>query len=396
MKHADYIVLGCGGIGSAVLYRLAKAKGARVLGLEQFTLGHDRGSSEDHSRIIRLSYHEQCYTQLLPHAYAAWDGLENDWLRHTGKRLDIITPTGGLEIAPKVGARRHELDNYAHAMRAAGIEFQRADRQWLERSYPQFRFEEEVDVLFQAHSGIVCPYRGNKAHRALAKHYGARIYDNTPVLGIRALSDRVEVRTPAGTFECGTLICTAGAWSDKVLGELGVGLRLTITQEQVAYFVPDNLAAFAPGVFPVFAWLDDPDIYGFPVFGEPATKAAIDVGGAPVTDPDKRDFAVDQAGLDRLSHWLQQHLPGFAARLHLAKTCLYDMPPDRNFVLDRVPGAPQILVFNGAAHSYKFAALMGRMLCDLAVLGGTEHNISAFSLQRPALRDAGVTPRFHI
>ena len=58
MKTAyEYIVVGCGGIGSAALYWLARTAGAEVLGIEQFGLGHDRGESQDHSRIIRLSYH---------------------------------------------------------------------------------------------------------------------------------------------------------------------------------------------------------------------------------------------------------------------------------------------------------------------------------------------------
>ena len=50
----EYIVVGCGGIGSATAYWLSREAGKEVVGLEQFTLGHDKGSSEDHSRIIRL------------------------------------------------------------------------------------------------------------------------------------------------------------------------------------------------------------------------------------------------------------------------------------------------------------------------------------------------------
>ena len=68
----EYIVVGCGGIGSATAYWLSREAGKEVLGLEQFTLGHDKGSSEDHSRIIRLSYHAPEYTTLTPHTYEAW------------------------------------------------------------------------------------------------------------------------------------------------------------------------------------------------------------------------------------------------------------------------------------------------------------------------------------
>ena len=70
MKTADeYIVVGCGGIGSAATYWLARHAGREVLGIEQFALGHDRGESQDHSRIIRLSYHDPASTPTDPR----WD-----------------------------------------------------------------------------------------------------------------------------------------------------------------------------------------------------------------------------------------------------------------------------------------------------------------------------------
>ncbi|MBV9345439.1 MAG: N-methyltryptophan oxidase, partial [Gammaproteobacteria bacterium] len=45
----DAIVLGLGAMGLAAAWRLA-GRGVRVLGLEQFALAHDRGSSHGSSR----------------------------------------------------------------------------------------------------------------------------------------------------------------------------------------------------------------------------------------------------------------------------------------------------------------------------------------------------------
>ena len=53
------IVVGLGGIGSGAAYWLARRFGPDVLGLEQFELGHANGASQDHSRIIRYSYHRR-------------------------------------------------------------------------------------------------------------------------------------------------------------------------------------------------------------------------------------------------------------------------------------------------------------------------------------------------
>ena len=88
----DVIVVGLGALGSAA-WVLARA-GARVLGLEQFGLGHHRGASHDHARIIRRSYHTPAYVRLTGLAYRAWAELE--W--EAEERL--VVTTGGLDLFP--------------------------------------------------------------------------------------------------------------------------------------------------------------------------------------------------------------------------------------------------------------------------------------------------------
>src|SRR5215208_944679 len=91
----DVIVIGLGGMGSAAAYHLA-ARGQRVLGLEQFTPAHDRGSSHGGTRVIRQSYFEDpAYVPLLLRAYELWEQAckESD--------ADLLTMTGGLYVGPE-------------------------------------------------------------------------------------------------------------------------------------------------------------------------------------------------------------------------------------------------------------------------------------------------------
>ena len=68
----DVIVIGVGAMGSSACYHLAK-RGLKVLGLEQFQLAHNRGSSHGQSRMIRLAYYEQPnYVPLLRRAWVKW------------------------------------------------------------------------------------------------------------------------------------------------------------------------------------------------------------------------------------------------------------------------------------------------------------------------------------
>ncbi len=114
MSKHDYrhLVLGLGGLGSAAAYWLARRAGAEVLGLEQFELGHDRGGSHDHSRIIRLSYHTPGYVRLAQAAYAAWAALEAD----SGEKL--ILKTGGLDLFPAGGVI--QLTAYTDSLTVGG------------------------------------------------------------------------------------------------------------------------------------------------------------------------------------------------------------------------------------------------------------------------------------
>ena len=66
-----------------------------------------------------------------------------------------------------------------------------------------------------------------------------------------------------------------------------------------------------------------------------------------------------------------------------AKTCLYTMTPDGDFIIDRLPGAPQIVIASPCSgHGFKFAPAIGEILADLATEGATRHDISRFALAR--------------
>src|SRR5579862_9701262 len=79
----DVAVIGAGAMGAATAWQLARraereGRAPRVLVLERFAPGHDRGSSHGPSRIIRLTYEHADYVRLAAEAYAAWEELERD------------------------------------------------------------------------------------------------------------------------------------------------------------------------------------------------------------------------------------------------------------------------------------------------------------------------------
>src|SRR5688572_15339229 len=130
MAEYDVVVVGLGAMGSAALAALAR-RGMRVLGIERYTPGHDRGSSHGATRVIRLGYFEHpSYVPLLRRAYELWRELETA----SGRRLLDIT--GIVEIGPPDGS---VVPGTLLASRTHGLAHEVLDAAALMERFPAFR-----------------------------------------------------------------------------------------------------------------------------------------------------------------------------------------------------------------------------------------------------------------
>ncbi|HEX5591578.1 MAG TPA: N-methyl-L-tryptophan oxidase [Candidatus Limnocylindrales bacterium] len=390
-REWDVVVVGLGGIGSAAAHWAAARPGTRVLGLEQFELDHPNGASRDHSRIIRLSYHRPDYVRLARRAYAAWAEVE------VASGARIVTKTGGIDIFPPGGAT--DRADYTGSLDAEGVPYELLDAAEAMRRWPQWRLPDDAAVLFQAESGIADPNRGNPAHRALATANGATLLERTPVVAVQGIGgDEYLVTTADGTVHrAGRVVLATDAWTNRLLAGLGRQLPLTVTREQVTYFACPDPAAFAPDRFPIWIWMDEPAFYGFPTYGEAGPKAAQDVGGRVIELAD-RTFEVDAEAHARLVAFLERHLPGAVGPDILTKTCIYTLTPERDFVVDRLPDHPGVVLALGAGHGYKFASVLGRILVELALDGDSPSagEIEAFRVDRSVLLESNPASSFRI
>ena len=387
-REYDIAVVGLGGIGSAAAYWAARA-GATVVGFEQFELGHDRGASHDHSRIIRLSYHTPGYVELAKAAYEAWTELETD------ADEPLIVRTGGLDLFPPAAAITP--DDYRRSLEHAGVAYEWLDGAEIRARWPQFRVADDVAGLFQEAGGIAPAQRATEVHQRMAAAHGARLLPHTPVESIRSVDGEVEIVTGAGTYRVAHVVVAADAWANELLAPLGSEIPLTVLREQVTYFDTPVPERFATDRLPVWIWMDDPSFYGFPVYGEAnAVKAAEDCGGQPTTAR-ARSFDTDPVELARLVDFMTGLFGADAiGGPRRTKTCLYTLTPDRDFVLDAVPGSPEVLVALGAAHGFKFASWFGRTLTELALGGTTTSDIAPFAFDRPALTDRAYAPNWMV
>ena len=277
--------------------------------------------------------------RLAKRAFETWAAVEAE----ADER--IVTVTGGLDLWPADPGI--PMADYTDSLAAEAVPFEILDAAEVMRRWPQWRLPDDVTAMWQSRAGLADPYRGNAAHRRLATAHGATLVDRTPVTAIREVGGAYEVDAGGTTHTAGRVILAADAWTNELLAAFDRRLPLTVTKEQVTYFAAADPAAFAPDRFPVWIWMDEPSFYGIPTYGEAGPKAAQDAGGQ-ATTPETRTFERDDAMFERVRRFVETYLPGAAGPELLTKTCLYTLTPDRDFVVDRVPDAPGVVVGLGA------------------------------------------------
>ena len=369
----DVAVIGLGATGSAALLHLA-GRGLRVVGIEQFAPGHDRGSSHGETRIIRLGYFEHpSYVPLVRAAIPLWRALE----RESGKAL--LHVTGILEM----GAPDSTL--VAGTLRSAqthGLPHEVLDAAGVMRRFPAFRLPPHFAGVIHPDGGILAAEPAVEAQVVLARAAGAEVRTNETVRAVEPTSGGVRVVTDRGSIAAGQAVVAAGSWVKQLLPGLPVPMR--VTRQVVGWFAPSDPAMFARDRCPVFM-LENQDgiFYGFPLGPQPGVKFAKHHHADAAIDPAHAAMPMEAADEAMLRPALAAHVPAANGALLAAQTCRYTMTPDGDFILDRLPGAPAVIVASPCSgHGFKFAPVIGEILADLATQGTTRHDISRFRLAR--------------
>jgi sarcosine oxidase len=373
MADFDVVVCGLGAMGSAALHQLARRR-VRVLGIERFAPGHDRGSSHGATRIFRLGYFEHpSYVPLLRRAQTLWRELEaasGRSLLHVTGIAEIGRPDGVLVPGTLASAQQHGL---RHEVLAAPE---------LTRRFPAFRVPPDYVAVVQPDGGFVEVEPSLAAQITLATAAGAELRAGERVRAIEPGADVVRIVTERGTVAAKAAIIAAGPWIKSLLPALAAPLR--VTREVTGWFEPADATLFAPGRFPVFIIESRHGMhYGVPPHGDAGVKAAKHHHRDQAVDPDGYDRTVSADDERLIRAALADHIPAADGRLLAAKTCLYTMTPDGDFLIDRLPGHPNVIVASPCSgHGFKFAPVIGEILADLATGGTTRHDISRFALAR--------------
>ncbi|MGL4286063.1 MAG: N-methyl-L-tryptophan oxidase [Phreatobacter sp.] len=374
MPSYDVIVAGVGAMGSAACWQLAR-RGQRVLGLERFDIPHAMGSSHGVNRMIRLAYFEHpSYVPLLRRAYQVWretEQLFGEQLLHVTGGLDVGAPDGRLVSGSLAACREHDLDHEVIEARD------------LMRRFPAYRVPLDHVGNYQPDAGFVMSERALIAQATMAIAAGAEIRAREPITGWEPTSGGgVRVTTPKGVYEAGRLILSTGAW----IGDHAPALAsLAVPERQVlGWFQPRQPEHFKFGAFPVsIVQTAQTNCYQFPVFGVPGFKIGIFHHRRQSGHADSLSREPDAEDEAALRGVVREVFPGADGATLALRACMFTNTPDEHFVVDVLPGLPQVVVASPCSgHGFKFASVMGEILADLATTGSTRHDLSLFRLDR--------------
>jgi sarcosine oxidase len=372
-RDFDAIVVGVGGMGAATLYELAR-RGLRVLGLEQFDLGHDRGSSHGITRVIRKAYYEHpSYVPLVRRAFEHWCDLE----QLTGKHLltecaclNVGSPDGELVQGVRRSAAEHALA------------VEELDAAEIRRRYSPFHFPADFRGIQEHEAGFLFVEECVTAYIGAARNLGTEIHSRETVLEWTAAADQVEVRTAAGRYAAARLILTAGPWAAQLLADLGRPLR--VMRQVMQWFGTRDDRLFHRDRFPIYlAQVPEGYFYGLPVIDELGHKVARHYGAPELTSPDEIDHQPKPVDEVSVRQFLNRYLPDVDGPVRQAQVCTYTLTPDRHFILDLHPTHKNVAIAAGfSGHGFKFAPVVGEIMADLVVDGKTNLSIDMFRIGR--------------
>ena len=356
------IVVGGGAIGLAAAWSLAR-RGARVTVLERFGHVHDRGSHSGYTRVIRQAYHEgSSYVPLIQQADAHWSAMQQRSGRALLHRAGLLLfgPPDGAEI---LAAIECDLPHTVHD----GAD---AQERW------PFRMPDDWVACFDPSGGYLSVVACMDVMAEEAKQAGASFRYGVQVVGIDH-DAQPSVRLADGEIlTADHIVLAAGAW----LSTLVPSLRSLLTERRriLAWSTPAPEHHAALAAMPVWgALLSDGFYYGFPHNDEGITGLKIAVHTSDTqpwldrpVDAETVDRRPHSRDLEPLQRVLDEHLPLGRGPFDTTHACLYSCTPTWDFLIDRHPEDPRLILAGGfSGHGFKFAPAIGDYISELLLDG---------------------------
>ncbi|WP_454849465.1 N-methyl-L-tryptophan oxidase [Rhizobium binxianense] len=367
----DVAVIGLGAMGSAALSFLS-SRGVKAIGIEAYHPAHSLSSSHGDSRLIRLGYFEDpSYVPLLKRAYLNWRALE------ARLRMEILTETGVLQIGKPdskiVAGTRASCELH-------GLAYEEFDPDAMAARFPAFQLDADEMAIYDPRGGYLRPEAAVAGYLRLAAEDGAVLHFGEKITAIEPGDDGVTIVSADARYRAKKVIVATGAWIAELVPALAAHAQPI--RQVVAWYQPRDGFVTQPERMPCFL-RDEGEggsYFGFPAIRADGVKVGRHAHLLEPIDPNQPNPPVNERDTALLDGFIGKRLPAAAGLRVNAVTCRYTMLPSEDFLIDFLPGDPRIVVASPCSgHGFKFTSVVGEILADLALDGGTALPVSAFS-----------------
>jgi monomeric sarcosine oxidase len=382
-RQQHIVIVGAGIVGLSTAYSLLTQGIRKVTVLEQAVVDHARSSSHGFSRLLRYEYGPDAfYSNMVSLSLKRWRKLQEVAGR------TVFTPTGILVLG-------NQNDNFTQSSfqiaQGLGLPTECLSKENCNLRFPQFETQPYEMLIYNHEAGILHASTCLQSLRDLVLDLGGEILESCRVTQLTNDSQLcpIHLRLSSGTeISADRVVLATGSWVHRLLADLYLPVRMT--RQYLLYFAGLPASLFSAGAFPAFI---AKDLYGFPIHQGcngwvKATSHEFGVSNDPdnITPPDDQVIA-------NITRQLRELLPALShARIARIDSCMYDVSPDEDFIIDRLPSDRRVIFATGlSGHGFKFGLLLGELLSSLASDTQPPVPLDRFRLSRFAHQQARQT-----
>jgi len=373
----DAIVVGAGVIGVSIAYRLAALGARNVVVLDRGAVG--AGTSSQSSGILRTHYSVAENVELAMRSWRVFDSF--------AAYLDDDEASAGLVkcgylIAAPDGPKLAPLREALADQEAQGVTVKLLSAQDAALRLPICRFDDAALIGFEPQAGFADAYLVASAFARAARRRGVKIVEGVEVESLVRESGRVVgVETSRGRFAGATVVSAQNIWARDI--ERWTGVDTPVRAERHAVFALEGAAPYTHAM-PVYKDLGSPGMLYCRSYGGRQMLVSEGGTGEILARPDNEQGAIPVDDVLRVGEQVADRFPGYAeAGLASSWTGVYDVTPDWNPVLGRLPDVAGLVVAYGfSGHGFKLSPAVGRLLAQEVLGLPTDVSLAPYAHER--------------
>ncbi|MDF9799267.1 glycine/D-amino acid oxidase-like deaminating enzyme [Catalinimonas alkaloidigena] len=376
-KDSKVAVVGAGAFGGWTALHLLRM-GYDVTLIDQFGPGNSQASSGGETRLIRPFYGDQeVYFNMVLRSLELWTENEE-------KMNEKILYQNGLVIFNQA-ASNPRVEDALPMYKKAGLRFEKISPDEAAKRWPQIKTSDLDHVMYDPVAGFLKAREGCKAVRDLfVKEGGNFIQDQVAKENIAGGKANSLSLTSGTTIEADSFVFACGPWLTRLFPEMLN--KLNVTRQACFFFAsPPGQSDLMENKLPTWFNRDLDGVFG--AYGVPGSdyrgfKIAFELEDIITDKFDTYHRYVKPEEQEHAKKILALRFPKMAGRPLLdQRVCQYTETPDRNFILDKHPLAPNLWIMGGGSgHGYKHGASFGEMAAQS--VSGEREVMDMFALNR--------------